>query len=217
MSAAPAIRLLVADDHALVRSGLRMLLAQIPGVEVVAEAGDGRQAADLAAALRPDIALLDVDMPGCDGIEATTLIARGAPATRVVILTMHVEPDFVARALRAGASGYLLKTAPPAELEFALRAALSGGMHLSPEVSRAIVDRHVRADEAKEDPLAALTARQREILKLISEGRNTKRIAADLGLSGKTVEAHRAQMMTRLGVRDVPSLVRLAMRAGLVQ
>jgi DNA-binding NarL/FixJ family response regulator len=199
------------------RSGLRMLLTQLPGVEVAGEAGDGRQAADLAATLRPDIAFLDVDMPGCDGIEATALIAKCAPATRVVILTMHVEPDFVARALRAGACGYLLKTSSPAELEFAMRAALSGGMHMSPEVSRGVVDRHVRADGGDANPLAALTARQREILKLIAEGRNTKRIAADLGLSGKTVEAHRAQMMTRLGVRDVPSLVRLAMRAGLVQ
>lgn len=212
-----AIRVLLADDHALMRSGLRMLLAQIPGVEVAGEAGDGRQAVDLADSLRPDVAFLDVDMPGCDGIEATELIAQRAPATRVVMLTMHVEPDFVARALRAGASGYLLKTASPAELEFAMRAALSGGMHMSPEVSRAVVDRHVLPEAGARDPLAALTARQREILKLISEGRNTKGIAADLGLSGKTVEAHRAQMMTRLGVRDVPSLVRLAMRAGLVR
>lgn len=211
------IRILLADDHALVRSGLRMLLAQIPGVEVAGEAGDGLQAVELAASLRPDVAFLDVDMPGCDGIEATALIAQRAPATRVVILTMHVEPDFVARALRAGASGYLLKTSSTAELEFALRAALSGGVHMSPEISRGVVDHHVRAEPGAADPLAALTARQREILKLISEGRNTKRIAADLGLSGKTVEAHRAQMMTRLGVRDVPSLVRLAMRAGLVQ
>lgn len=210
------VRVLIADDHVLMRSGLRMLLARIEGVEVVAEACDGRQAADLAAALAPDIALLDVDMPGGDGVEAVTQIARRSPATRVVMLTMHDDPDCVTRALRAGANGYLLKSASPAELELALRAALSGTLHLSPAVSLGIVERHVRADTAAEDPLAALTPRQREILKRVSEGQNTKRIAAELGVSGKTVEAHRTQLMARLGVRDVPTLVRLALRAGLV-
>lgn len=211
-----AIRVLLADDHSLMRSGLKLLLARLPGVEIVAEAKDGREASAVAESLRPDIVFMDVDMPGCDGIEAAALIAQRSPATRVIILSMIDEPGYVARALRAGVSGYLLKDCTASDLEYAMRAALGGGLHMSPSVSRGVVDKHVRADGGPRSALDPLTPRQREILKLISEGRNTKWIAGSLGLSGKTVEAHRAQLMSRLGVRDVPSLVRLAMRAGLV-
>ena len=210
------IRVLLADDHTLVRRGIRALLDKIDGVEVVAEAGDGREALELIEAKRPIVALMDVGMPGLNGIETTAEIKRRFPEIRVLILSVHVSGDFVSQALRAGASGYLPKDATPIELEFALRAVVRGETYLSPRVSGDLVDRFIRSAGAGESPLQLLTPRQRQILQLIAEGRSTKQIASRLNVSVKTVESHRALLMERLGIHDVAGLTLFAARAGLV-
>ena len=210
------VRVLLADDHVLVRSGIRMILETLEGVQIVAETADGRDALALVESLRPDVALLDISMPNLNGIETATRIRIRFPQTRVVILSMHAGEDYVAQALRAGASGYLLKDATPAELESALRAVARGETYLSPRISGAVVERSLRSADVATGPLDALTPRQREILQLIAEGRSTKEMAAQLGVSVKTVETHRALLMDRLGIHDVAGLVRLAVRAGIV-
>ncbi len=211
-----ALRVLLADDHALVRSGLRLLLQSIIGVEVVAEAESGGQALECIERLRPDIALMDISMPGCSGIETAADIKARFPETRVVILSMHAGEEYVSQALRSGASGYLLKDASPMELDLALRAVARGEIYLSPRVSEVVVEKYVRSEDGGRDRLDALTPRQREILRLIAEGRSTKQIAAQLGVSVKTVETHRALLMERLNIHDLAGLVRFAVRAGLV-
>lgn len=210
------IRVLVADDHALVRAGLVALLRGLPGVEVVAEAGDGREAVTLAAQKRPDVALLDVAMPGLNGLDATARIRREAPTVRVVILSMHATEAYALEALRAGASGYVLKGAPPAELEMALQAVMRGETFLSPAMSRHLVEDFRRRAGGEAGAGPTLTPRQREILQLIAEGQTTKEIARRLSISVKTVETHRAQLMERLGIHDLAGLVRYAIRTGLV-
>jgi DNA-binding NarL/FixJ family response regulator len=210
------LRVLLADDHHLVRAGLRALLAAQAGVEVVAETGDGRQALELIGRHRPDVALLDITMPGLNGLEVATRVDKASPRTKVVILSMHAGEAYVAQALRAGVAGYLLKDAAAGELGLALAAVRRGEVYLSPAISRTIVDGYLRASDGGSDPLASLTARQREILQLIAEGRSTKEIAADLDVSVKTVETHRAQLMERLDIHDVAGLVRFAIRTGLI-
>jgi len=210
------MRVLLADDHTLVRAGIRTLIEGLDGASVVAETGDGREAVELCERLRPDVVLLDVTMPGLNGLEAAPRIARVSPATKILVLSMHASEGYVAQALRAGVHGYLLKDAAATELEVALRAVLRGNSYLSPAISRHVVDGFLRGPGQPASPLALLTARQREILQLVAEGRSTKEIAADLGLSVKTVETHRAQLMERLEIRDVAGLVRLAIREGLV-
>lgn len=210
------IRVLLADDHVLVRTGIRMVLETIEGVEVVAEAANGTQALEMVEALRPDAALVDISMPGINGIEAAARIRARFPHTRVLILSMHADREYVAQALRSGASGYLLKDATPSELELAVRSVVRGETYLSPRVSSLVVEEFLRVEPTSRSPLDALTPRQREILQLIAEGRTTKQIAAHLGVSVKTVETHRAQLMERLGIRDLAGLVRFAVRAGLV-
>ncbi len=207
---------LLADDHRLVRSGIRSLLESIEGVTIVGETGDGREALELIARLRPDIALLDVTMPGLNGLEVAARVADVSSGTRTMILTMHAGETYVAQALRAGASGFLLKDSAVSELEAALEAVSAGGTYLSPAVSKKVVTSFLRGEAPPADPLEGLTARQREVLQMIAEGRSTKEIAADLGLSVKTVETHRAQIMERLEIHDVAGLVRFAIRAGLV-
>jgi DNA-binding NarL/FixJ family response regulator len=209
------IRIVLADDHNLMRSGLKALLSGMQGVEVVAEATNGRQAVELAGSLKPDVVLMDIAMKELNGIEAAAIIARDNPLVRVVILSMHDTQDFVAQALRAGASGYVLKDAAPLELEFALKAVTNGETYLSPKVSSHVIQSYVRPLDA-ESGLEALSPRQREILKAISRGRTTKQIAYDLGLSIKTIETHRAQIMDRLDIHDVAGLVRFAIRKGLI-
>ena len=211
------IRVLLADDHTLVRSGIRMVLQTFDGVQVVADAQDGRTALALIEKLRPDIALLDISMPDLNGIETAARIRSRFLQTRVVILSMHAGEEYVSQALRAGASGYLIKDATPTEFEFALRAVARGETYLSPRVSGAVVEKYLRSGEPATGPLEALTPRQREILQLIAEGSSTKQIAARLDVSIKTVETHRALLMERLGIHDIAGLVRFAVRVGLVQ
>lgn len=211
------IRVLLADDHALVRSGIRLVLQTFDGVQVVAETQDGRTALALIEKLRPDVALLDISMPELNGMDTATRIRSRFPETRVLILSVHAGEEYVTQALRAGASGYLLKDATPTELEFALRSVMRGETYLSPGVSGAIVEKYLRNGEPATGPLDAITPRQREILQLIAEGRSTKEMAARLGVSIKTVETHRALLMERLGIHDIAGLARFAVRTGLVE
>jgi DNA-binding NarL/FixJ family response regulator len=209
------IRILLADDHNLVRSGLKSLLQGMAGVEVVAEAKNGREAVDLVGTTNPDVVLMDIGMKGLNGIEAAAIIARERPSVRIIILSMHDTQDFVSQALKAGAAGYVLKDAAPLELEFALQAVTRGETYLSPKVSHQVVQSYVRPADA-EPGLEVLSPRQREILKAIVSGRTTKQIAYDLGLSIKTIETHRAQIMDRLDIHDVVGLVRFSIRIGLI-
>lgn len=207
------VRLVLADDHELVRVGVRSLLASVRGVKVVGETGSGREAVALAAKLKPDLVLMDVTMPDLNGIEAAARIVADTPQVRVVVLSMSTDEQQIARALRAGVSGYVLKASAPQEIELAIRAAMTGGIFLSPAVSRRVVEEYL---QRKADGLPPLTRRQIDVLQQIAEGKSTKAIAMALHISVKTVETHRAQLMRRLGVRDVASLVRYALRTGLV-
>ena len=210
------VRVLLVDDHALVRAGIRGLLEARAGVEVIAEAEDGSEAIELTRAHRPDVVLMDLTMKGKTGLEATAQITREFPQIHVIILSMHTTQDYVTQALRAGAAGYLIKDCAPAELDFALSAALRGDRYLSPRLSK-----HSSLSFADSAPAAdhggvALTPRQREILPLIAAGLGTKEIAYRLRISKKTVETHRKELMHRLNIHDVPGLVRYAIRTGLV-
>ena len=213
------IKVLLADDHTLVRAGLRTLIEGFEGFRVVAETSDGREAVRLTRQLQPDIALIDISMPGLNGLDATALISRETPDTRVVILSMHTAETYVLEALRAGAAGYVVKDAAVDEMERALRAVQKGERWLSPSVSRHLLDEYLRL--VRGQPIAgsgmeALTPRQREILQLIAEDHSTREIADRLSISIKTVETHRAQIMERLSIRDVAGLTRFALRAGLI-
>ena len=210
------IRILLADDHTLVRAGIRSLLESIDEVEVVAEAEEGREALELIAKHRPDVALLDIGMPGLNGLEVAKRTPQASPKTRIIILSMHADAAYVKKALRAGVAGYLLKGASVAELPLALQAVMRGESYLTPKISSSVVEGMLGKDEQEPDPLDGLTTRQREILQLIAEGQSTKEIAGILEISVKTVESHRLRMMDRLGIHDVPGLVRFAIRAGLV-
>ncbi len=210
------IRIVLADDHTLVRAGIRSLLETMDEVEVVAEAGNGREALELARKHGPELAVLDIGMAEMDGLQATAAIRRERPDVKVIILSMHNTGDIVEQALRAGASAYLVKDAAKTELELAVRAVMRGDVYLSPAVSRQVVAGYVKGGQAGRDAAAELTPRQHEILTLIGEGKNTKEIARLLKLSAKTVEAHRAQIMERLGVHDMANLVLEAIRRGLI-
>lgn len=209
------IRVVLADDHTLVRAGIRALLDRMPDVEVVGEAGNGEEAVAQVAATRADVLLADVAMPGLSGLEAADRVRREFPDVRVVMLSMHANEEYVLQAFRAGASGYLLKDAASVELDLALRAAVAGQTYLSPAVSRQMIDGYM-ARVAGGVPPEPLTPRQREILQRIAEGSSTKEIAFALGISVKTVETHRAQLMERLDIHDVAGLVKYAIRSGLV-
>jgi DNA-binding NarL/FixJ family response regulator len=210
------IRVVVAEDHALVRAGICSLLEKLPGVEVVGEAADGREALELLKTQAPHVALLDISMPGMNGLEAAARAARRFPATRVILLSMHANEEYVHRALKAGVAGYLLKDSGTAELELAVRAVARGETFLSPAISKQVISDYVRRTGAETTSLEALTPRQREILQLIAEGHTTKEIAKKLDLGVKTVETHRAALMTRLDIHDVAGLVRYAIRVGFV-
>jgi len=209
-------RVLLADDHTLMRAGVRALLDELPGFEVVAEAGDGYEALELLRQHRPDVALMDIDMKRMNGLEAMAAAKLEFPHLHVIMLSMHSEKQYVMQALRDGASGYLLKDAATVELELALNVVMKGDVYLSPGVSKQVAEGFVR-EAASADPVALLTPRQREILTMIAEGHNTKEIAFRLGLSTKTVEAHRTQLMERLDIHDIAGLVRFTIRAGLIK
>ena len=208
-----AIRLLLADDHQLVRQSLRALLER-EGYQVVAEAGDGREAVRLARELNPDLAVLDVAMPELNGLEAARQIVRAAPRVRTVLLTMHDEEQYVAEALAAGVKGYVLKSQVAHDLLRALEEVAQGAVYLSPRVSHVLVDVSLGRRRIGDDPL---TEREREVLHLIAEGRTTKQVAAALGVSVKTAESHRSRLMKKLDIHEVAGLVRYAIRRGLVQ
>jgi DNA-binding NarL/FixJ family response regulator len=209
-------RVLLADDHALVRAGIRALMEKIPSVEVVGEAGTGRKALELVRSMLPNIVLMDIAMTELGGLEALPRITKDFPSVNVIILSAHANEEYVIRALREGASGYMLKDSATTELELAINSVIQGKVYLSPSISRTVIDDYLQRVSGAVSPLEQLTSRQREILQLIAEGKNTKEIAADLDISIKTVESHRLQLMDRLNIHDIPGLVRYAIRSGLV-
>jgi DNA-binding NarL/FixJ family response regulator len=209
------MRVLLAEDRALVRAGIHALLDQMPGVSVVAEASDGREALRLAHEHRPDIALLDIGMPGLNGLEAAQRITRELPEVKVIIVSIHSNEEYVWQALRSGAAGYVLKDASPSELEEALAAVAQGGTYLSPAIKKLFDSTMGRPRELS--PLDRLTPRQREVLQLIAEGHTNRAIASILGISIKTVESHRTRLMETLDIHDVAGLVRFAIRVGLIR
>lgn len=206
----------LADDHALVRAGIRSLLETLPDIEILAEIGDGLEALAFVRRHEPDLFLLDITLPGMNGLEVARRIQQDSLRTRVVMLSMHVGPEYVARALRAGAVGYLIKDSAVSELERALQKVLLGREYVSRAIDREVVHGFLKSRGNPQSDLSVLTARQREILQLIAEGNSTREIAARLTISIKTVETHRAQIMERLGVSEVASLVRFAIRTGLI-
>jgi DNA-binding NarL/FixJ family response regulator len=209
-------RILLADDHQLVLAGFRALLKQVPAVEVVAEAVDGREVLDLFKKHRPDVILIDIAMPKLNGLEAIARITKEFPNAIAIVLSMYANQEYVVQAMQAGARGYLIKEDAVSELKAAIKAVTDGELYLSPRISKDLSRGQLERVGVRYDPLTKLTPRQREILQLIAEGNNTKEIAFLLKLSVKTVEAHRTQLMQRLGINDIPSLVRQAMRSGLV-
>lgn len=218
------IKVLLADDHSLVRAGIRALLESLDGIAVVAEAKDGREAVRFVAEHHPDVVLMDIAMSGLNGLEATVRITKEYPHTRVIILSMHANEEYVLQSLRSGASGYLLKDAYLTELEMAIKSVAGGETYLSPPVSKHVIANYRRrVGEITESqnlggvtPFEKLTQRQREILQLIAEGNNTHEIAQKLSISVKTVETHRMQLMERLNIHDIAGLVRYAIRIGLI-
>ena len=207
------IRILLADDHAVVRQGFKMILGAQPDMEIVGEAGNGREAVELVEQLKPDIVVMDVAMPELNGIEATRRMAENAPHARVLALSMHKDSVYVREILRAGARGYLLKDSVAADLVSAVRAIAAGEGYLSPAVSDAVLDdyrRHVT------NPIDLLTSREREVLQMLAEGKTNKEIAGILNLSVYTVDAHRGRIMEKLNVHSINELVRFAVRNGLI-
>ena len=207
------IRVLLADDHAMVRKGFRLILEAQPDMEIAGEAGNGREAVELAEKLHPDVVVMDVAMPELNGIEATRRLASSSPHTRVLALSMHKDSVYVREILRAGARGYLLKDSIDTDLISAVRAVAKGDGYISPGVSDAVLTdyrRHVT------DPLNLLTSREREVLQMIAESKTNKEIAASLNLSIYTVEAHRGKIMEKLNLHSTGELVRFAVRHGLI-
>ncbi len=207
------MRILLADDHKLVRAGLRMLLDAMPDVEVVAEVGDGVQALRLTLELQPDVALLDIAMPELSGLLVLHRVVEAKLKTRVLLLSMYENDEYVMEAVRAGAAGYIVKDAAVEELALALAAVARGDTYLSPSISRKLAQAFNSGEAGAAN---VLTARQTEVLRLVALGRSSKEIARELELSIKTVETHRAQIMARLDIREVAGLVRYAIRSGLI-
>jgi DNA-binding NarL/FixJ family response regulator len=213
-----ALRVLLADDHLLVRAGIRSLLQGMDDLQIVAEADNGRQALALAIEHKPDLVIMDIRMNELNGIDATARIRAECPATRVIILSMHATEEFVKGAIKAGASGYLVKDSAPLELKFAIEAARRDDIYLSPRISRHVIPSllYDPAGESHQVPIASITSRQREILQMIAEGKTTKEIAFILDVSVKTVETHRTALMDRLRIHDLAGLVVYAIRTGLI-
>jgi DNA-binding NarL/FixJ family response regulator len=215
---AKPIRVLLADDHDLFRAGVRSLLENLAGIEVVAEAGSGREALCLCQTQHPDVALMDIMMPELNGLDAAARLAAICPDTRTIILSMNASEEYVLQALRCGAAGYLLKNISPSELEQAIREVARGETYLSPAVSKHVIAAYLQrvGGGGEISSLERLTPRQREILQLVAEGNSTKQIARKLDLSAKTVEMHRSQLMDALDIHDVTGLVRYAIRMGVI-
>lgn len=209
-------RLILADDHMLVRAGVRKLLELMDDVEVVGETGDGAAVMDLVTALRPDVVLLDINMPGLNGLEVTARLTKTWPDTRVLILSMFESEEYVAQALANGAKGYILKDAAPDALETAIRTVMSGGSYLSSAMSQLVLGAYVQQLRGEKPAAINLSPRQREVLQLIALGHSTKDIARRLDLSVKTVETHRTRLMQQLGIHEIAGLVRYALRTGLI-
>ena len=209
-------RVLLVEDHVVLRQGLKALFSDEPDIEIVGEAGNGRQALQLVAEIQPDLVLMDISMPHLNGIEATHQIQRDYPGVKVVVLSMHTNEEYVFQVLRAGASGYVLKQADSSEVLLAIRAALAGGSFLSPPISRAVINDYVRRAEARgrDSKLDQLTSREREVLQLLAEGLPNREIAQQLDISVKTVESYRSSMMNKLGLSNKTELVRFALRQG---
>lgn len=214
------IRVVLADDHAIVREGIRLCLEAMGDIEVAGEAADGHEAIQLVRQLAPDVAVLDVTMPRLNGIEALRHIRREHPATATVMLSMHDNEAYVTQALRAGAAGYVLKRTAATELGRAIRAARAGDLYLDPGIARRVIADYVqRLDQTEPEagPLDRLTPREREVLQLAAEGRTVRQIAETLVVSAKTAEHHRTSAMAKLGLRNQTDLVKYAIRAGLVE
>lgn len=213
------IRVLVADDHAIVREGVRMILARENDIEVVGEAGDGQQALEQVGKLRPQVVIMDISMPAMGGIEATQRIRAQYADVQVLALTMHEDETYVFQLLRAGAAGYVLKRAAAQDLVQAVRAAARGEAFLYPSVARKVVEDYLRRVEAGEERerYDGLTSREKEILTLIAQGLSNQQIAGQLYISIKTVQTHRAHILEKLGLHDRTELVRYAIRKGLIE
>lgn len=209
-------RIVLVDDHALVRAGIRSLLEDIQGIEVIAEIGDGLEALDVVRREKPDAILLDITLPGLNGLEVAERIKSLNVGTRVLMLSMHTGPAYVARALSAGALGYLFKDSAFEELSTALQSVMMGRCYLSKSIDPELVEQFQQSPGAGLPELDVLTPRQRQVLQLIAEGLGTREIAERLHVSIKTVETHRAQLMDRLNIHDVPGLVRFAIRMGMI-
>ena len=215
--AGPRVRLLICDDHELFLEGIKAILRQEPAIEVVGEARDGREAVDKALLLRPDVVLMDMAMRDINGLEATRRIRHGEPAVRVLILTMYAEDELVARCLEAGASGYVLKDVPVSQLVYALQAVSKGGKYMSPGALEGMVERYVGGQKRTETRYDLLTDREREVLKLLADGLSPKEIAARLGLSLKTVDVHKTNLMRKLDIHTRAELVRYAIENKLIR
>ncbi|MDX1443267.1 MAG: response regulator transcription factor [Gammaproteobacteria bacterium] len=211
------VSIILADDHSLVRAGIRELLSNIAMTEIVAEAGNGREVLKLVKEHQPRILLLDIGMPGLNGLEVAARVTKDYPGTAVIMLSMHANEEYVLQALRAGARGYLLKDSATGEIELAIRSVIHGKTYLSPQISQTLVKEYLENSAAARSPLERLTARQREILQLVAEGHTTRQIADMLNVSVKTVETHRAQLMERLEIRHVQGLTCFAIQTGLIQ
>ncbi|HXY15984.1 MAG TPA: response regulator transcription factor [Terriglobales bacterium] len=212
------VRILLADDHQLMRSGVRLMLEREPDMSVVGEASDGRQAVALAKSLRPDVVIMDIGMPNLNGIEAATQMTQENPELAIVILSMHPDETYVLRALKAGARGYLLKDSAEADLIKAVHVVANGKSFFSPSVSKVLLDDYVRKlkRSGTDDAYDLLTPREREVLQLIAEGKSNKDIANLLNLSVYTVESHRSNLMEKLNLRGLPELILYAVRKGII-
>jgi two-component system response regulator NreC len=212
------IKVVLADDHTIVRKGLRSLLDAEVDMDVIGEAGDGKEAIELVGQLKPHIVVMDIGMPVLNGLEATRRIIKKHPDTKVLILTMHTNEEYVFEILQAGASGYIIKKAAPTELVAAIRAVKQGESFLSPSISKKVIEEYLQraGEEKREDAFDLLTDREREVLQLIAEGLSTREIAEKLFISTKTVETHRMHVMEKLDLHGTADLTRYAIRKGIV-
>jgi DNA-binding NarL/FixJ family response regulator len=211
------IKVLVADDHTIVREGLLSLLHEQRDIVVVGAAENGREAVEKARRTFPDVVVMDIAMPLLNGIEATVQLRRSLPQTKVIVLTMYVDEEYVLRALQAGARGYLLKRAAAAELLQAIRTVERGDFYLSSDISRVVVERFLASDHPATEEVLALSDRERQILQMVAEGHTNRQMATALGITAKTVDTHRTRLMAKLDIHDTPGLVRYAIRKGLVR